>query len=625
MHGGVPSDCPHRERRGYTGDGQIAARAAIYNFDMASFYTKWMNDLQDAQHTINGYVPNTVRDESILERHYPGMKQWIAYLTRLTDVSGIIHEEKLGEWVPPDVTEIPPSLVSTAYYHHVLQLMAEIAGLLKNGEDSAYFQDLAVRTKQAFNRKYYRESEKSYSIGRQGANVFALGFGLVPENRIRDVFESLVRNIESNTDEHFDTGMMGTPLALDVLTRYGRVDLAYSMMNQHDYPSFGYAIDRGASTIWETWRGDASHSHPMFGSVCQWFYQALAGINPDPEHPGFRNIIIRPRPVGNLTYARATHESVYGTIESGWEWKGKDLDLNLSVPVNSTATVILPATDPEDVTIRYRKEENSRYVSFLESGDNLVKYRVGSGHYSFISKNARNLVQVSRLSAPMIIPGDSVLFLPDTATVRILSGEENAVIRYTINGDEPDEHSPIYSEPLRISSDAIIKTRVFRDGFKPSSYKTSSLAFIDPDRNGLGYQYYEGKWERIPDFTSLESVREGIIYEPGLDLIPFKADRFGLVLQGMIEIPAAALYTFYLSSNDGSKLYIDGELIIDNDGLHGALEKQGQVKLSRGKHALLITYFQAGGGYHLKAYISGPDSEKVSIPPSMLFFKTNKP
>jgi len=199
------------------------------------------------------------------------------------------------------------------------------------------------------------------------------------------------------------------------------------------------------------------------------------------------------------------------------------------------------------------------------------------------------------------------------------------VIRYTINGDEPDEHSPIYSEPLRISSDAIIKARVFRDGFKPSSYQTGSLAFFDPDRNGLEYHYYEGKWERIPDFFSLESVREGIIYEPGLDMIPFKADRFGLVLQGMIEIPDAALYTFYLSSNDGSKLFIDGELIIDNDGLHGAIEKQGQVKLSRGKHALWITYFQAGGGYHLKAYISGPDSEKVSIPPSMLFFKKNKP
>ena len=649
MHGGVPSDCPHRERRGYTGDGQIAAQAAIFNFDMASFYTKWMNDLKDAQNATNGYVPNTVPyqsggggtawgsayviipwymylyygDKSILEQHYSGMKKWIAYLTHLTDRSGIINEKKLGEWVPPDVTEIPPSFVSTAYYYYDLKLMSEIAGVLNKPEDSGYFKDLAARTKEAFNRKYYQENDKSYSIGRQGANVFALGFGLVPENRIREVFKSLVRNIESNTDEHFDTGMMGTPLALDVLTRYGRVDLAYSMMNQHDYPGFGYAIDRGATTIWETWRGDASHSHPMFGSVCQWFYQALAGISPAPEHPGFKHIIIKPQPVGSLKYVKATHASVYGNIESGWEWEGNDLVLNLAIPVNSTATVFLPAAEPEDVTINHRTVKNCKDVSFIEFKDRVVKYQIESGQYRFISKNARSLVQISRLSVPKIIPADSLLFFPDTATVQILSSEENVVIRYTLNGYEPDEHSSVYSEPLKINSNTIIKAKVFRTGYKPSSYKTSSLTFADPEKNGLSYQYYAGNWERVPDFTSFEPVRTDAIYEIGLDHIPFKEDKFGLVLKGAIEIPATALYTFYLNSNDGSKLYIDGKLVIDNDGLHGALEKEGQINLSEGKHSLRITYFQAGGGFHLKAYISGPDLERVSIPPSMLFKSMN--
>ncbi len=644
MHGGVPSDCPHRERRGYTGDGQIAAQAAIFNFEMASFYTKWMNDLKDAQNATNGYIPNTVPyqsggggtawgsayiiipwymylyygDKSILEQHYSGMKKWIAYLTHLTDRSGIIDEKKLGEWVPPDVTEIPPSFVSTAYYYYDLKLMSEIAGVLNKPEDSGYFKDLANLMKEAFNRKYYQENDKSYSIGRQGANVFALGFGLVPENRIREVFKSLVRNIESNTDEHFDTGMMGTPLALDVLSRYGRVDLAYSMMNQHDYPGFGYAIDRGATTIWETWRGDASHSHPMFGSVCQWFYQALAGINPDAEHPGFKHIIIKPQPVGTLKYVKATHASVYGNIESGWEWEGNDLVLNLAIPVNSTATVFLPAAEPEDVTINQRTVKNCKDVSFIEFKDRVVKYQVESGQFIFISKNARSLVQISRLSVPKIIPADSLLFFPDTTTVQILSGEENAIIRYTLNGDEPDEQSPVYSQPLKISSNTIIKAKLYRTGYKPSSYKTSSLTFADPEINGLRYQYYEGDWERVPDFTSMAPVRVGIIYEIGLDHIPFKADKFGLVLKGMIEIPATALYTFYLNSNDGSKLYIDGKLVIDNDGLHGALEKEGQIDLSEGKHSLRITYFQAGGGFHLKAYISGPDPVKVIIPPSML-------
>ncbi|MEA1875518.1 MAG: family 78 glycoside hydrolase catalytic domain [Bacteroidota bacterium] len=648
MHGGIPSDCPHRERRGYTGDGQIAAQAAIFNFDMASFYTKWMNDLKDAQNTTSGYVPNTVPfqsggggtawgsayviipwfiylyygDVSILEQHYSGMKNWIDYLTRLTDRSGIINEEKLGEWVPPDATEIPSSFVSTAYYYYDLMLMSEIAGVLKDTEDTRYFKDLAKLTKEAFNKKYYQEKSKSYSIGRQGANVFALGFGLVPEARIEEVFKSLVRNIESNTDEHFDTGMMGTPLALDVLTRYGRVDLAYSMMNQHDYPGFGYAIDQGATTIWETWRGDASHSHPMFGSVCQWFYQALAGINPDPEQPGFKNIIMKPQPVSTLKYVKATHTSVYGDIESGWEWKENDLVFNLAIPVNSTATVILPAAEQDDVTINNRSIRKSKDVSLIEFKDNVAKYQVESGHYSFIMKNVRSLIQVSRLSVPKIIPADSILFINDTATVQIFSREENVVIRYTLNGDEPNENSPFYSKPFKINGNTIIKARVYKDGYKPGSYTTSSVSFVAPE-SGLSYQYYSGQWEKIPDFASLLPESSGYIYKIGLDHIPFKFDKFGLVLKGAIEIPSTALYTFYLNSNDGSNLYIDGKLIVENDGLHGALEREGQIQLSRGRHSFRIDYFQAGGGFHLNVDISSPGIERVNISPSMLFRSMN--
>ncbi len=649
MHGGIPSDCPHRERRGYTGDGQIAAEAAIFNFDMASFYTKWMNDLKDAQNPETGYVPNTVPfqsggggtawgsayiiipwqmylyygDEEILMQHYSGMKKWIEYLKSLTDHSGILKEEKLGEWVPPDATEIPPSLVSTAYYYYDLKLLSEIASVLKQTEDSGYFDDLAAQIKEAFNREYYRESTKSYDIGRQGANVFALGFGLVPENRIREVFKSLVRHIESNTDEHVDTGMMGTPLLLNVLTQYGRVDLAYSLMNQHDYPSFGDAIDQGATTLWETWLGDASHSHPMFGSVCQWFYQALAGINPDPEHPGFRNTIIRPRPLGNLNHVSATYRSIYGNIESAWKWEGNNLAVSLTIPVNSTATVIVPAADPDDVTINNGKAKNCKDVSFLDFKDSLVTYQVESGHYEFVIEDVRSLTQISILSVPTIMPADSILFLPDTAVVTIHSEDKNAAIRYTLNGNEPDENSPVYSEPFQISTQTIIKAKLFRTGFTPGSYGTSRLTFVNPEVNGLTYRYYEGDWERIPDFTSLKPVRTGTLFEIGLDQIPFKQDKFGLILEGSIEIPAAALYTFYVNSNDGSILYIDGEIVINNDGLHGALEKEGEIKLSEGVHTLRITYFQAGGGFHLKASVSGPGIEKVSIPPDMLYKSLN--
>lgn len=649
MHGGVPSDCPHRERRGYTGDGQIAAQAAIYTFDMASFYTKWMHDLSDAQNPETGYVPNTVPfqsggggtawgsayviipwymylyygDEQILKQHYSGMKLWITYLSNLCDESGILIEKKLGEWVPPAATEIPPSLVSTAYFYHNLKLMSNIASVLEKQEDSRNFQELAKGIKEAFNREYYRENSSSYSIGRQGANVFALGFDLVPEHRKKEVFESLVRHIESTTDEHFDTGMMGTPLALDVLTRFGRMDLAYSMMNQHDYPSFGFAIDQGATAIWETWLGDASHSHPMFGSVCQWFYQALAGINPDPDNPGFRHTIIKPQVLQNLEYAGASYESPYGTIESRWEWDEKDLLLNLGIPANTTATLILPAANPDDVSINGRASASADHASELGYRDSLATYRVTSGHYRFRVKDVRSFTKTSRLSVPIIIPADTLLFFPDTALVKILSDDEKALIRYTLNGKEPDENSPVYSEALKINSNTIIKAKLFRAGYSPGSYSLGSLTFVDPELNGLSYQYYEGSWEQIPDFTALEPIRRGYIYDIGLDQIPFKQEKFALVLQGAIEIPADGTYTFYVNSNDGSKLFINGELLIDNDGPHGALEKQGSLHLSEGRHRWRITYFQAGGGFHLKASMKGPGMEKENISPDMLFKSLN--
>ena len=645
MHGGIASDCPHRERRGYTGDGQIATQAAILNFDMAAFYTKWINDFQDSQNPITGYVPNTAPyqgggggtpwgsayvimpwyvylyygDINILAKHYSGMKEWMEYLERKCNGTGIIDEKNLGEWVPPTPTEIPAPFVSTAYYYFNLNLIAEIATILKNLEDAAYFKHLAQLTKDAVNEEYYNENERSYSIGRQGANAFALGFNLVPENQISEVFNTLVRHIETNTDEHFDTGMMGTPLVLDVLTRYGRVDLAYSMMNQHDYPSFGYAIDKGATTIWETWLGDASHSHPMFGSVCQWFYQALAGINADPKLPGFKHILIKPQAIGNLDYAKASHRSVYGEIESGWEWKGNDLIVRITIPVNTTASVTVPATDPKNVRINNKSSEKCENVSFTEFSNQLAKYEVESGQYSFTIKNVRNILPTARLSVPNITPLDTLLDQRDTATVKIISSEENTIIKYTLNGKEPDENSQVYTKPLNITSNSIVSAKVYKEGFKASSTRTSSLTFIDSEKNGVNYKYYPGTWVEIPDFTPLKPSRSGKILEINLDNIVAKDDAFGLVLTTDIEIITPGIYTLYISSNDGSRLFLNDELIIENGGLHGATEKQSRMNLPAGKHTLKIEYFQAGGGLFLETLISGSGIEKMSIPASMLY------
>ncbi|TSA32698.1 MAG: hypothetical protein D4R64_15585, partial [Porphyromonadaceae bacterium] len=399
VHGGVPSDCPHRERRGYTGDGQISAKAAIYNFDMSPFYTKWLNDIGDAQNHITGYVPNTTPyqdggggtawgsayiiipwymyqyygDKRILEQHYKGMKLWVEYLKNQLNKDGILVNQGLGEWVPPDIVEIQPDFVNSCYYYHCCQLMTEISGVLNNSTDKLYYAQLAAEAQAAINTIYYHAGNSSYSIGRQGANIFPLGFGIAEKENVEAVFNNLLKNIIDQSKLHFDTGILGTPLLVEVLTEMDRTDLAYTLMNQRDFPGFGFMIDKGATTIWETWQGDVSHSHPMFGSVCQWFYQNLGGISPDQNNPGFKHAVIKPSPVSSLSYANASYQSIYGEFKTEWKFVGDDYLLKVTIPANTFAKVYVLASDKKKVTESGKSISKNPNIKYLE---NQGKYAV---------------------------------------------------------------------------------------------------------------------------------------------------------------------------------------------------------------------------------------------------------
>ncbi len=640
MHGGVPSDCPHRERRGYTGDGQISAPAALYNFDMAAFYTKWVADIVDAQNQRTGYVPNTAPYENggggtawgsaivlipwdmyvfygdvrVLRESYVPMVKWVDYLTRQRDPEGLIVEKDLGEWVPPEPTAVPADLVSSAYYYRNLVLLSKIARILGEERDAKRFSALASETRKAFNRRYLDPAKASYSIGRQGANVFALGFDLVPDTLRSVVFATLAKHIERDTKGHFDTGMMATPLLLEVLTRYGRPDLAYTLMNQRDFPSFGYEIENGATTIWETWAGDASHSHPMFGSVCAWFYYALAGIQPDERRPGFQHVVFKPQPVKGLSFVEASYQSVRGTIASRWRLKDGTFTLNVLVPPNASATVFVPAQSAE--TVLHRGEP----VTLVRVEDQVAQFEIGSGRYTFVSKGIGELLPVPALPAPRIVPRDTLAFLPGAVTVRIQTEVPDAEIRFTTDGSDPDATSPLYTGPFEVSRRVEVRAGVFKTGYPPGFVARGRIDFADSLRNGLTVTYFRGGgWKRLPDFRQLEPQRQWHVYRVSLDGIHPPDEKFGLVFAGQIAVPRTGEYTFYLVSNDGADLSVDGRRVVDNDGLHGALEKSGRIRLTAGRHRLKVRYFQAGGGMLLKAYYSGPGLARQEIPASALF------
>ena len=372
FHGSISSDCPHRERLAYTGDAQVETESSIYSFDMRSFYRKWFDDMADAQNSESGFVPHTAPfggggggpawgsayvimpwlyycyygDTGILAEHYEGMKHWVQYLGTRTDARGIVVREEpggwcLGDWCTPQDIEIPPELVNTAYYYRVADLMSRIASVLGNDEDAVHFTALCRKIKDDFNTVFFDPEACRYWEGRQGSDVFPLAFGMVPEGLEDEVLGSLLRHLEE-TGYHFDTGILATPLMLEVLSSSGHGDAAFRLMDQRSGVGFGYLLDSKNTCLWERWNGWESHCHPMFGSVVAWFYRHVAGIRYDESAPGMRHIIIAPQPVGDLTECSCSYGTAQGTVSSEWKVKDGVFRLDVSVPEGAEATVIMP-------------------------------------------------------------------------------------------------------------------------------------------------------------------------------------------------------------------------------------------------------------------------------------------
>ncbi|MHA4896684.1 family 78 glycoside hydrolase catalytic domain [Pedobacter sp. PWIIR3] len=403
FHGSISSDCPHRERLGYTGDGQVAMESALYSFDLFQFYRKWFDDIDDARNKKTGFVTHTAPfsgggggpawgsayvimpwlyyayygDAKILEQHYSGMKQWIDYLETRADDKGLISREEpngwcLGDWCTPTPIQVPEPLVNTAYYYHVTDIMSKVAKTLGKNDDYLRLTKLAKEIKTNFNKAYYNSSTKTYWEGRQGADVFALAFGLVSEDNYPLVFNSLLTHLDK-INYHFDTGILGTPLLLKVLSQNDRDDLAYKIMTQKDFPGFGYLLDKKNSTLWESWNGDGSKSHPMFGSVVEWFYSALGGIKVNPSDPGMKHFTLAPKTISSLTYCKSSYNSLFGQIRS--EWKRNEngtLEILIEIPANTTASFILPEnqTKIKDVSgkITSANKINNKYELEFKSG-----------------------------------------------------------------------------------------------------------------------------------------------------------------------------------------------------------------------------------------------------------------
>lgn len=417
MHGGIASDCPHRERSPYTGDGQVACITVMHNFDTRNFYHKWIQDIIGAQIVKTGYVPNGAPwqpgcgggvawgaaisimpwefylhygSKDILKDSYPAMKEYIRYMQTWVNDKGIMHMQRtgrdgnvlkwfnLGEWVTPG--DLPPDeLVHTFYLWRCADITAKTAEVLGNAADAIYYAALAKQTSDAFHLQFYNEQESTY--GDAGANVFALLMG-VPENRHGKVVAALKKNVIDNKG-HLDTGIFGTQFFFEVLSDNGLHELAYEAMNKRDEPSYGRWIELGATTTWEKWDTDGSHNHPMFGGGLVWLYRKLAGMNADPNEPGYRHIIFKPMPADDLEYVSYYNNTSFGKAGIDWR-KNKDaFNVNVSVPVGCRATVYVPANDKQTVYENGKMINNTNDLKLIPGEPGYKVFLVNSGDYRF--------------------------------------------------------------------------------------------------------------------------------------------------------------------------------------------------------------------------------------------------
>lgn len=422
MHGGIASDCPHRERSPYTGDGQVSCVTVMHNFDSRAFYTKWIQDIVGAQIEETGYVPNGAPwqpgcgggvawgaavnimpweyflhygDTSLLKYTYDAMKGYVKYMLTWTDKDGIMNSQRvgnngkplqwfnLGDWCAPG--DLPPDpMVHTFYLWRCADFTSKSAKVLGFKDEANEFAALAERTKLAFRNKFFDKEKGTY--GKGGGNIFALVMG-VPADQEQRVINALKRDI-ADDNNHLDTGIFGTQFFFEVLADHGLQELACEAMNKRTQPSYGWWIEQGATTTWEQWDGSNSRNHPMFGGGLVWFYRKLAGMNTDPENPGYRNIIFRPQPAGDLTYASYSNLTPYGTAGIRWEKKDKNFVMNVKVPVGSTATVYVPAGSAGEVRENGSAvKKKNKNITYTGQEDNYAVFRVNAGSYSFSSTN----------------------------------------------------------------------------------------------------------------------------------------------------------------------------------------------------------------------------------------------
>ncbi len=423
----VPTDCPQRdERLGWTGDAQVFAPTAVFNFNVAPFFTKWMADLAadqlpdgkvtdvvpdvrsgrgssaawgDAAIVVPWTVYQAYGDTSVLTALYPSMKAWVEYMRKRAGADHLwTGDAHYGDWLayastqsdyPGATTE--KDLIANAYYTFSTGRLARIAEILGKKEDASSYRELAQKCREAFCHEYLTPSGRLVS-NTQTAYALALAFRLLPDSMNAKAAAFLAADVDKM--KHLTTGFVGTPLICQALADHGYAGQAFNLLMNKEYPSWLYPVTKGATTIWERWDGQKpdgsfqdvkmnSFNHYAYGAIGDWLYRYVAGISSDPKNPGYKHFFLQPHPGGGLTNASAELETMFGTIRSAWKMEGDSMTFSCTVPANSSATILWDQAPIHPVLEGNSSFPSDRSIRSSEIGGK-VKIEVGSGSYHFI-------------------------------------------------------------------------------------------------------------------------------------------------------------------------------------------------------------------------------------------------
>jgi hypothetical protein len=416
----VLSDCPHRERLGWLEQDHLVGPSLQYNFDVAALQTKICHDISEAQ-TPDGLVPDIAPeytkfsggfrdspewgaaavlvpwqmyqaygDVQVLRDRYDTMRRYVDYLHGKSQDGGLL-DSGLGDWYDlgpkkPGISQLTPiGLTATAFLYRDAVVVSDVARLLGRADDAENYLAMANGVRDAFNGKYYNRDKKNYSTGSQAADAIPLVFGMVPEADRAAVLDDLVQDIRRH-DNGLTAGDVGYRYVLRALADGGRSDVIYDMNCRDDRPGYGYILKLGATALTESWSGGNSQDHFMLGHIMEWFYSDLAGIQQASDSVGWKKIVIKPTPVGDVTWAKATFDSIRGKITSDWKRDGDGtFHLNVTIPPGATATVEIPAKSADAVSEGGKPAGAASPAKFVRMDGNRAIFAIESGDFAFTS------------------------------------------------------------------------------------------------------------------------------------------------------------------------------------------------------------------------------------------------